>query len=134
MAASGTAVFTNPDDYRAVIDDATLDLFLTGPGDFKARLTWLKLDNLHIFRGRENLPRIAYLSLAPTRTFVSFPLISSPQPVWNGEKAPTRRYCSSLAGRTRASVDQRDEPLGAAIPPTGPIDLLLQNSSRAKPG
>jgi AraC-like DNA-binding protein len=84
MVASGTAVFTNPDDYRAVIDDATLDLVLTGPGDFKARLTWLKLDHLNIFRDRENLPRIAYLSLAPTRTFVSFPLISSPQPVWNG--------------------------------------------------
>jgi AraC-like DNA-binding protein len=84
MVASGTAVFTDPADYRAVIDDATLDLFLTGPGDFKAHLTWLKLDNLHIFRGRETLPRIAYLSLAPARTFVSFPLFSSPQPVWNG--------------------------------------------------
>jgi AraC-like DNA-binding protein len=84
MTASGTAVFTNPDDYRTGIGDARVDLVLTVPGDFKAQLTWLKLDHLHAFRCRENISRIAYISLAPARIFVSFPLTSSSAVVWNG--------------------------------------------------
>jgi len=84
MAATGTAVFTNPDDYRAGIEDADLGFVLTGHGDFKARLTWLKLPHLHLVRGRENVQRIAYVSLAPGRTFVSFPLNSPSPSVWNG--------------------------------------------------
>jgi AraC-like DNA-binding protein len=84
MTASGTAVFTNPDDYRAGMVDANVDLVLTKPGDFNARLTWLTLDHFHAFRGSEGVPRIAYMSLAPTRVFVSFPLTSSFVLVWNG--------------------------------------------------
>jgi len=83
MAESGTAVFTNPDDYRAGIGDASMDLVFTDQGEFKGHLTRLKLDNFHIFRSHENIPRIAYISLAPNRTFVSFPLTSSAH-VWNG--------------------------------------------------
>jgi AraC-like DNA-binding protein len=83
MAESGTAVFTNPGDYGAGISDASLDLVFTEQGEFNGHLTWLKLDNFHIFRSRENIPHIAYMSLAPNRTFVSFPLTASAQ-VWNG--------------------------------------------------
>ena len=84
MTASGTAVFTNPDDYGAGLGDASVDLVLTGPGDFKAHLTWLKLRHLHVFRGREDVPSIAHISLTPLRTFVSFPVPSPSPPVWNG--------------------------------------------------
>lgn len=84
MTATGTAVFTNPEDYQAGIGGANLDLVLTAPGEFKARLTWLKLPCLHLFRARENLQRIGYLSLSPVRTFVSFPLTSPSSLVWNG--------------------------------------------------
>jgi AraC-like DNA-binding protein len=84
MTAIGTAVFTNPDDYGAGIEDASLDLVLTGHGDFKARLTWVKLQHLQLFRSSENVQRIAYVSLAPVRTFVSFPLTSPSPSVWNG--------------------------------------------------
>ena len=84
MTASGTAVFTDPDDYRAGMDDASVDLVLTEPGDFSARLTWLKLGCFHAFRGRESTPRIAHMSLVPNRLFVSFPLTSSFVLVWNG--------------------------------------------------
>jgi hypothetical protein len=48
MAESGTATFANPDDYQAGIEDARVNLILTGGGDFKARLTWLNLRHLHV--------------------------------------------------------------------------------------
>ena len=74
MAQSGTATFANPDDYCAHIRGARLKLIVTGGGDFNARLSWLKLDHLLLFHGRENLPRIGFLSLSPKQVFVSFPM------------------------------------------------------------
>jgi hypothetical protein len=73
MAENGTATFANPDDYQAGIGDANVNLIVTGGGDFNARLTWLHLRRFHVLRGRENLSRIAFISLSPAQVFVSFP-------------------------------------------------------------
>jgi AraC-like DNA-binding protein len=73
MAETGTATFANPDDYQAGIEGASVNLIVTGGGDFNARLTWLRLGRFHLLRGYENLPRIAFVSLSPARVFVSFP-------------------------------------------------------------
>jgi hypothetical protein len=81
MTESGTATFTNPDDYCAAIRGAHANLVLTGRGDFKARLTWLKLRHLHVIHGRESVARIAYVSLQPDRAFVSFLQSSEAPPV-----------------------------------------------------
>jgi len=73
MAENGTATFANPGDYQAGIGGASVNLIVTGGGDFNARLTWLNLRNLHVLRGYENLSRIAFISLSPAQVFVSFP-------------------------------------------------------------
>jgi AraC-like DNA-binding protein len=80
----GTAVFTDPDDYRAGFRGAKVDLVFTGRGDFKARLTWLELPNLHLLRSQESLPRIAYVSLLPNRVFVAFQAHLEAPIVWGG--------------------------------------------------
>jgi AraC-like DNA-binding protein len=73
MAQTGTATFSNPDDYCAAFGSATVKLTVTGRGDFNARLTWLNLGHLHVLRIRENLPRIGFFSMSPAEAFVSFP-------------------------------------------------------------
>jgi AraC-like DNA-binding protein len=83
MTGSGTAIFSDPEDYRARVGGTSVDLVVTEPGDFAARLTWLKLRQLHVLRGCENLPRVAYVSLTPARAFVSFPT-SMAAPIWGG--------------------------------------------------
>jgi|GraSoi2013_100cm_1033763.scaffolds.fasta_scaffold00440_10 AraC-like DNA-binding protein len=83
MAANGTATFNNPADYQAAIDGASVNLTLTGGGDFEARLTWLSLRYLRAVRGCENLPRIAYISLPPERVAFLFPTSAAPA-IWNG--------------------------------------------------
>src|SRR3979409_824871 len=83
MAESGTTTFTDPDDYRARMGGTRVNLVVTSRGDFKARLTWLKLRTLTVWRGTESLPRIAYVSLPPARVVISFPT-STAAPTWRG--------------------------------------------------
>lgn len=84
MPGSGTRTFIDPDDYQASLRQAGIDLLVTSPGAFKARLTWTELDHLHLIRSQEELPRIAYLSLPPALSFVAFPTQSDPPPLWGG--------------------------------------------------
>jgi AraC-like DNA-binding protein len=74
MAENGTLTFSDPDGYAAGFGDARISLTITGAGDFAARLTWLKLKDLNIYRCCESLPRIAYISLPPEQMFLSFPV------------------------------------------------------------
>jgi AraC-like DNA-binding protein len=84
MAENGTTTFANPDDYQAGIGDASVDLIVTGGGDFNARLTWLNLRRLRVLRACENLPRIAFISLSPAQVFVSFPASAGPRLTYGG--------------------------------------------------
>jgi AraC-like DNA-binding protein len=72
MVKNGTAVFAGPDEYCAAIKAAKVDLFVTAGGEFKGRLTRLTLGRLHVLRGQENLPRIAFVALSPAQVHISF--------------------------------------------------------------
>lgn len=74
MAEGGALAFGDPDGYAAALGDARVNLTITGAGDFWAQLTWLRFNQLEVYRCRENLPRIAYISLPPDRMFLSFPV------------------------------------------------------------
>ena len=84
MVENGTATFANRDDYQAEIGDASVNLIVTGAGDFNARLTWLNLRRLHVLRACENLPRIAFISVSPAQVFVSFPASAGPPLTYSG--------------------------------------------------
>ena len=84
MIGCGTTTFTDPDDYRRSVPGLNITLVLTGSDTFRSDVTWVRLDRLRLVRIVERAPRIAFLALAPAPIFVSFPLHSDPQPVWNG--------------------------------------------------
>jgi AraC-like DNA-binding protein len=84
IAGNGTATFANPDDYQAGIEDARVNLIVTGGGDFDARLTWLNLRRFRVLRASEKLPRIAFVSLSPAQVFVSFPTSEGPPLTYSG--------------------------------------------------
>lgn len=73
MAEGGIRTFCDPDGYAAAFGDVSLNLTITGAGDFRAQLTLLKLGQLEFYQCREELPRIAHMTLPPGRIFLSFP-------------------------------------------------------------
>jgi AraC-like DNA-binding protein len=73
MVEGSTHTFSDPDGYTAAFGDTRVNLTITGAGDFAARLTRLHLQHLQVYRCRESLPRIAYISFPPERVVLSFP-------------------------------------------------------------
>src|SRR5579871_1410891 len=82
MTSCGTTTFINPDEYRTNVPGIPIDLVLTSGTPFRARLTWIKLRSLTLVTIEEAGPRIALLSLDPSRIFVSFPLQG--EAIWDG--------------------------------------------------
>jgi AraC-like DNA-binding protein len=78
MAEGGTWTFSDPDGYVAAFGDMGLNLTITGAGEFRARLTRLRLAHLEFYDCCEELPRIAYLTLPERQIFVSFPVGNIP--------------------------------------------------------
>lgn len=74
MAEGGAFAFGDPDRYAVAFGDAHVNLTITGAGDFSAQLTWLRFNQLEVYWCRENLSRIAYISLPSDRMFLSFPV------------------------------------------------------------
>jgi hypothetical protein len=75
MAQGGTYTFSDPDGYAAAFGDARVKFTITGPGDFTARLTRLKLQHLEVCRC--HLARLAYISLPTERIVLSFAIGSA---------------------------------------------------------
>ena len=84
MPKSGTFAFSDPDDFRANLRKAGIELFLTVSGDFRARLTRVELPHLRLLYIREERPRIAYVSLARKLVFVTFAAQSGQPLLWGG--------------------------------------------------
>ena len=84
MPGSGTGTFVDPDDYQARFNHIRIDLLATSQGALKANLTWAILHRLQLLHSEEDLPRIAYISLAPTLVFVGFATRPDPPMIWGG--------------------------------------------------
>jgi AraC-like DNA-binding protein len=82
----GTATFTDPGDYQASVVGASIDLVLTGGGNFDGRLTWINLRLLRLVRVRENVPHIAFVRVAPETALIAFPAGREPSQIWGGVK------------------------------------------------
>jgi AraC-like DNA-binding protein len=84
MPESGTFAFSDPDDFRANLRKAGIEILLTVSGDFKSRLIHLELPHLRLLYIWEERPRIAYVSLARKLVFVTFAAQPDRSVLWGG--------------------------------------------------
>jgi hypothetical protein len=82
------ATFTDAEDFMGALQEARIELVVTSPGLFWARLNRVVLPHLRLVAVSESLPRIAYLALEPERVCVSLPLRSDLSSVWGGVSLP----------------------------------------------
>jgi AraC-like DNA-binding protein len=85
MPGSVTSVFGEPDDFQAALrEDGVLGMLVTGPGQFRARLTQITLHRLRLLAAEERLPRIAFVVVPTDAVLVALPIGSEPSPIWGG--------------------------------------------------
>ena len=130
MDGSGTTTFTDPDDYRASVIGARINFVLTGRGNFKARLTWVRLRHLSLVRRQDNVPRIAFVSLPPEtgRRCVLSTSLDRPQ-IRGGTKLRCRRHHAPQPRRAHPSANERDSQWGFVS--LAPEDLAAYGSALA---
>ncbi len=85
MPGSVISVFSEPDDYEAALRaDGSFGLLVTGRGRFRARLTRVMLDRVHLSSADENLPRIAFVSVPVDKVMIPLELNGRSTPIWGG--------------------------------------------------
>jgi AraC-like DNA-binding protein len=84
MATGAGTTFTDAEDFVGSLHEARIELVVTSPGVFWARVNRVVLPHLHLVAVSESLPRIAHLALKPQRVCVSFPLRSDLFSLWGG--------------------------------------------------
>jgi AraC-like DNA-binding protein len=84
MPVGAVGRFTDPEYYVANLHVMTVDLVVTGSGQFDGRLTWAQLRHIDLLCAQESLPRIAYVSLQPPAVMATFLMQSGPALLLNG--------------------------------------------------
>lgn len=84
MPGGGTRTFVDAAHYEAALRQTQIEAVIVFRGKFNARLTWAELHYLQLLRCEEDVARVAYLHLAPSLTFVTFPAYPTSLPVCRG--------------------------------------------------
>jgi AraC-like DNA-binding protein len=84
MLKNSALAFGDPDDFRANLREAGIELVLTAFGDFRAHVTLVELRQLRLLYIWEEQPRIAFVSLAPELAFVTFAAQPCRPMTWGG--------------------------------------------------
>jgi hypothetical protein len=88
MTGCGTAVLTDPEDFRVNLPGVDIDVVWTNRSDFRVRATWIEIGRLRMTQCNESAPRVALVTLAPGPIFISFPIRHQSPPIWNGLAVP----------------------------------------------
>jgi len=84
MPGSVTSVFSEAADFEAALrPEGCVSLLVTGRGSFRARLTQIALDRLHLASAEEELSRIAYIVVPEGTVVIGWPTGETP-PLWGG--------------------------------------------------
>lgn len=75
MPRSTLSVFSEPDDFQAALQEGgSVDLVVTGPGRFRARLSRITLHRMRLAAGEERQSRAAFVALSQRFVRVTLPM------------------------------------------------------------
>jgi AraC-like DNA-binding protein len=84
MLSSAVRCFADPDDFAAAIRQSTVQLTVTGHGQFTGKIIRIDLHRLWMQRFSENLPLIAHSDSQGGRAVISFRTQPGPSLSWGG--------------------------------------------------
>src|SRR5215467_7841023 len=83
MPGSRASVFGEAEDFQAALSaNGVAGLLVSGRGQFRARLTQVRLERFQLAAVEEKLARIAFVAVPTGMVLVAFPIDGGPSPVW----------------------------------------------------
>jgi AraC-like DNA-binding protein len=90
MPGSRASVFGEVEHFQAALSgEGVARLLVTDRGQFRARLTQVRLDGCRLAAVEEAFSRIAFVVVPAGTVLVSFPIAEGPSPVWGGIEVRT---------------------------------------------
>lgn len=143
-----TTTYTSPDDFRSGIPGLSMEeLMVTSSQTFRARVTSVRMPHFTLALVDDAAPCIAFMSFAPTLTFLTFPLRGNL--IWNGvslqrgefalqghgkhlhQRTESPTSWGLLSVKTRYLSDQAQALLGSSLSPTSDPQFLRPPGCRA---
>ena len=84
MPSSAVHAFTDPDAYMAAIRATEVEVTVSAPGSFAAKLIRIDLHRLWMQRLSESLPRVLHSALMSGRAIITFRTLPGPSLLWSG--------------------------------------------------
>jgi len=84
MSSGATGRYTDPLDYAANLYGMDIELVVTRPARFDARLGWARLPHLDLVCAQESVPRVGYVSPRRASFFVLLAMPGEPAPLYDG--------------------------------------------------
>ena len=85
MPGSRASVFGEAEDFQAALSaDGVAGLLVTGRGQFRARLTQVRLYGWRLAAVEEEQPRIAFVAVPADMLLLSLPIGNRSTPIWGG--------------------------------------------------
>ena len=79
------SVFSEPEDFEAALrKEGCLGLLITGRDQFRARLTQVALNRLHLSAGEEQVSRVSFVKVPADSILMLFPIGTASSPIWGG--------------------------------------------------
>jgi len=85
MPGSVTSVFSEPEDFEAALrKEGCLGLLITGRDQFRAQLTQIVLNRLHLSAGEEQVSRVGFVEVPADGILMLFPIGTASSPICGG--------------------------------------------------
>jgi AraC-like DNA-binding protein len=99
MPASTIAICSDPRAFEAAVQrGCSIELFVTGKGQFRAEVIGIVLPRLRLLRGKEQLSRIAAVSVSPRSLLVILPIDTEQPQTCGGVRLGSREIMTATAG------------------------------------
>ena len=141
MPDSVSSAFSEPEDFGAAMHaEGCLSFFITGPGEFRARLTQVGLNAMRLSAAEEQLSRIAFVAVPAEAVMIMFPIGKAIAPACAGLRMQVGEFMTLCPGaRFYVRSDSPSHwgtirlPDGHTDRPKGPIFLRAGCETLAPP-
>jgi AraC-like DNA-binding protein len=132
MATSTVLILTESEQYEQSVRGVDVREFITGPGNYRSRLTKIALDHLWIQRSYKTVAGVSHTAVAEGRAPIAFPVDNDQQPTLNNGRplCPGEIVCYAPGTEHHLRTAANYHVCGISLTPEALTDYALALAGR----